>query len=100
MRWHPGVWSDFCSNRAVSAPFQRREAGSRPSKRATMTVETKSPHTPSVDTVVSVVVRICGDSGDGIQVTGDQFTTSTAIAGNDLATLPDFPAEIRAPAGT
>ncbi|MHB2017387.1 MAG: 2-oxoacid:acceptor oxidoreductase subunit alpha [Candidatus Xenobia bacterium] len=53
-----------------------------------------------VEHLESVVVRICGDSGDGIQVTGDQFTSSTAIAGNDLATLPDFPAEIRAPAGT
>ena len=48
----------------------------------------------------SVVVRFAGDSGDGMQVTGTQFTTATALAGNDLATLPDFPAEIRAPAGT
>ncbi|MGH7161943.1 MAG: 2-oxoacid:acceptor oxidoreductase family protein, partial [Planctomycetota bacterium] len=48
----------------------------------------------------TVVVRFAGDSGDGIQLTGDQFTTTTAILGNDLATLPDFPAEIRAPAGT
>lgn len=46
------------------------------------------------------VVRFVGDSGDGMQVTGDQFTTSSALAGNDLATFPDFPAEIRAPAGT
>lgn len=46
------------------------------------------------------VVRFAGDSGDGMQVTGDQFTSSTALAGNDLATFPDFPAEIRAPAGT
>jgi len=48
----------------------------------------------------SVVVRFAGDSGDGMQLTGTQFTVSTALAGNDLATLPDFPAEIRAPAGT
>jgi len=48
----------------------------------------------------SVVVRFAGDSGDGIQLTGTQFTSSTALAGNDLATFPDFPAEIRAPAGT
>ncbi|MGH2572949.1 MAG: 2-oxoacid:acceptor oxidoreductase subunit alpha [Actinomycetota bacterium] len=47
-----------------------------------------------------VVVRFAGDSGDGMQLTGDRFTTATAIVGNDLATLPDFPAEIRAPAGT
>src|SRR5215471_6018992 len=47
-----------------------------------------------------VVIRFAGDSGDGMQVTGMQFTSETALAGNDLATLPDFPAEIRAPAGT
>src|SRR6266571_2504075 len=47
-----------------------------------------------------VVVRFAGDSGDGMQLTGDRFTTATAMLGNDLATLPDFPAEIRAPAGT
>ncbi len=46
------------------------------------------------------VVRFAGDSGDGMQLTGDRFTTQSALAGNDLATLPDFPAEIRAPAGT
>jgi 2-oxoglutarate/2-oxoacid ferredoxin oxidoreductase subunit alpha len=48
----------------------------------------------------SAVIRFAGDSGDGMQLTGDRFTTQTALAGNDLATLPDFPAEIRAPAGT
>ena len=47
-----------------------------------------------------VIIRFAGDSGDGMQLTGDQFTSSTASFGNDLATLPDFPAEIRAPAGT
>ena len=52
------------------------------------------------ETLESVVVRIAGDSGDGIQLTGTQFTQTTAFAGNDLATFPDFPAEIRAPAGT
>ena len=46
------------------------------------------------------VVRFAGDSGDGMQVTGDQFTAAAALARNDLATFPDFPAEIRAPAGT
>jgi 2-oxoglutarate ferredoxin oxidoreductase subunit alpha len=46
------------------------------------------------------VVRFAGDSGDGMQLVGDRFTTTSAILGNDLATLPDFPAEIRAPAGT
>lgn len=48
----------------------------------------------------SVVVRFAGDSGDGMQLTGGQFTLATALAGNDLATFPDFPAEIRAPVGT
>ena len=47
-----------------------------------------------------MVIRFAGDSGDGMQLTGDRFTTSSALYGNDLATLPDFPAEIRAPAGT
>ena len=48
----------------------------------------------------SVVVRFAGDSGDGMQLTGMQFTTESALAGNDIGTLPDFPAEIRAPTGT
>ncbi len=50
--------------------------------------------------LAEAVVRFAGDSGDGMQVTGSQFTDTTAIFGNDLATFPDFPAEIRAPAGT
>jgi 2-oxoglutarate/2-oxoacid ferredoxin oxidoreductase subunit alpha len=48
----------------------------------------------------TATIRFAGDSGDGIQLTGSQFTNTTALAGNDLSTLPDFPAEIRAPAGT
>jgi 2-oxoglutarate ferredoxin oxidoreductase subunit alpha len=48
----------------------------------------------------SATIRFAGDSGDGMQLTGSQFTNTTALAGNDLSTLPDFPAEIRAPAGT
>ncbi len=48
----------------------------------------------------SAVIRFAGDSGDGMQLTGSQFTLATALAGNDLATFPDFPAEIRAPIGT
>jgi len=50
--------------------------------------------------IESIVVRFAGDSGDGMQLTGTQFTLATALAGNDLATFPDYPAEIRAPAGT
>src|SRR5690242_12214226 len=48
----------------------------------------------------AVVIRFCGDSGDGMQLTGGQFTTTAALFGNDVATFPDFPAEIRAPRGT
>jgi 2-oxoglutarate ferredoxin oxidoreductase subunit alpha len=48
----------------------------------------------------SVTIRFCGDSGDGMQLAGTQFTNASAILGNDVSTLPDFPAEIRAPAGT
>jgi 2-oxoglutarate ferredoxin oxidoreductase subunit alpha len=52
------------------------------------------------ETIDKAVIRFCGDSGDGMQITGSQFTNTVALYGNDLATLPDFPAEIRAPAGT
>jgi 2-oxoglutarate ferredoxin oxidoreductase subunit alpha len=54
----------------------------------------------TVQEIEQVVIRFAGDSGDGMQVTGDRFTNATAVLGNDLATLPDFPAEIRAPAGS
>jgi 2-oxoglutarate ferredoxin oxidoreductase subunit alpha len=53
-----------------------------------------------VETIDRVAIRFVGDSGDGMQLTGTKFTEATALAGNDLSTLPDFPAEIRAPAGT
>jgi 2-oxoglutarate ferredoxin oxidoreductase subunit alpha len=53
-----------------------------------------------VEQLDRVVVRFAGDSGDGMQLTGDRFTSETAVLGNDLSTLPDFPAEIRAPAGS
>ena len=59
-----------------------------------------NPSLPELDELESVVVRFAGDSGDGMQLTGAQFTASTALAGHDLSTFPDFPAEIRAPAGT
>ncbi|TPW21653.1 MAG: 2-oxoglutarate ferredoxin oxidoreductase subunit alpha [Elusimicrobia bacterium] len=74
-----------------------------------MNTETKAP-TPSTDPkrkravpveeLESITIRFAGDSGDGVQLTGGQFTTTTAFAGNDLSTFPDFPAEIRAPVGT
>lgn len=56
--------------------------------------------TDSFEEIESAVVRFAGDSGDGMQTIGERFTDSSAFAGNDIATLPDFPAEIRAPAGT
>ncbi|MBI3670176.1 MAG: 2-oxoacid:acceptor oxidoreductase subunit alpha [Acidobacteria bacterium] len=52
------------------------------------------------EVIDKAVIRFCGDSGDGMQITGSQFTNTVALYGNDLATFPDFPAEIRAPAGT
>jgi 2-oxoglutarate ferredoxin oxidoreductase subunit alpha len=57
-------------------------------------------HHKPVETRPQFVIRFAGDSGDGMQLAGMQFTTESALAGNDIATLPDFPAEIRAPAGT
>jgi 2-oxoglutarate ferredoxin oxidoreductase subunit alpha len=65
------------------------------------TVETV-PGTPKhrVEELVSATIRLAGDSGDGMQLAGTQFTNTSAILGNDISTLPDFPAEIRAPAGT
>lgn len=68
-----------------------------------MTVETQAVVTPATkrrEQLDRVVIRFAGDSGDGMQLTGMQFTTESALAGNDIGTLPDFPAEIRAPAGT
>ena len=53
-----------------------------------------------VEVIDKAVIRFCGDSGDGMQITGNQFTNTVALYGNDLATFPDYPAEIRAPAGT
>jgi 2-oxoglutarate/2-oxoacid ferredoxin oxidoreductase subunit alpha len=52
------------------------------------------------ETLEHAVIRFCGDSGDGMQITGNQFTNTVALYGNDIATFPDYPAEIRAPAGT
>ena len=63
-------------------------------------VKQDEPNKKSPEGAENVVVRFAGDSGDGMQLTGGQFTLSTALAGSDLATFPDFPAEIRAPQGT
>jgi 2-oxoglutarate ferredoxin oxidoreductase subunit alpha len=58
------------------------------------------PRAGTPQTLDRVIIRFAGDSGDGMQLTGDRFTSASALFGNDLVTLPDFPAEIRAPAGT
>ena len=66
-----------------------------------MSAPIETPETrPQVQELDTVVIRFVGDSGDGMQLTGSQFADTTAMLGNDLATLPDYPAEIRAPAGT
>jgi 2-oxoglutarate ferredoxin oxidoreductase subunit alpha len=64
------------------------------------TTEVASNHEVTREVIEDAVIRFAGDSGDGMQVTGSQFTATTAMMGNDLATFPDYPAEIRAPAGT
>jgi 2-oxoglutarate ferredoxin oxidoreductase subunit alpha len=67
-----------------------------------MTATTSATNAESANRQIaeSVTVRFCGDSGDGMQLAGTQFTNTSSIFGNDVATLPDFPAEIRAPAGS
>ena len=65
-----------------------------------MVTEAAGLQNPEKTEVERVVIRFAGDSGDGMQLTGERFTATSAVFGNDLATLPDYPAEIRAPAGT
>jgi 2-oxoglutarate ferredoxin oxidoreductase subunit alpha len=65
-----------------------------------MTTETTPADAPQVRDLERVTIRFAGDSGDGMQLTGTQFTRTAAVFGNDISTLPDFPAEIRAPAGS
>ncbi len=65
-----------------------------------MTTETDQHSPPPIQELERVTIRFAGDSGDGMQLTGTQFTRTAAVYGNDIATLPDFPAEIRAPAGS
>ncbi len=64
------------------------------------TASAAPPTQKSVQNIDDATVRFCGDSGDGMQLAGGQFTNTSALAGNDIATFPDFPAEIRAPRGT
>jgi 2-oxoglutarate ferredoxin oxidoreductase subunit alpha len=67
---------------------------------STEVVASQSTNGKKTETLDSVVIRFCGDSGDGMQLVGTQFTNVSAAFGNDVSTLPDFPAEIRAPAGS
>ena len=64
------------------------------------TIESPPESAKSVEHLAAATVRLAGDSGDGMQITGTQLTNTSALAGNDVATFPDFPAEIRAPKGT
>ncbi|HZN91649.1 MAG TPA: 2-oxoacid:acceptor oxidoreductase family protein, partial [Myxococcales bacterium] len=77
-----------------SARAQSMDTQSQPPNAAT------TPPPKQTQEIQGVTIRFCGDSGDGMQLTGSEFTRASAIAGNDLQTFPDFPAEIRAPAGT
>src|SRR5450432_1603595 len=64
------------------------------------TTEATGTRRKPVLSLVAATIRFAGDSGDGMQLAGTQFTDTSAIVGNDISTFPDFPAEIRAPAGT
>ncbi|WP_079074030.1 2-oxoacid:acceptor oxidoreductase subunit alpha [Streptomyces sp. Root1310] len=76
------------------------EAQAEPAAEAAAEPAADVPPAKEVRRLDRVIIRFAGDSGDGMQLTGDRFTSQTASFGNDLSTLPDFPAEIRAPAGT
>ncbi len=88
LRAYPGRWHTSAYERGECDPTGPRPAG----KRTRVTRQVKQ--------LDRVIIRFAGDSGDGMQLTGDRFTQETALFGNDLSTLPNFPAEIRAPAGT
>jgi 2-oxoglutarate ferredoxin oxidoreductase subunit alpha len=85
---------------ARATAVRHAERGSKPTDCRPMSVPPDRASELPLQQQENVVIRFAGDSGDGMQITGNQFTNTTAIAGNDLATLPDFPAEIRAPVGT
>ncbi|MEV5376860.1 2-oxoacid:acceptor oxidoreductase subunit alpha [Streptomyces nondiastaticus] len=85
----------------VSSPAEQAVPAEQPSGAAVPSpVDAGPPPAKEVRRLDRVIIRFAGDSGDGMQLTGDRFTSETASFGNDLSTLPNFPAEIRAPAGT
>ena len=97
-----GFCSDGCSSdaRARAYPLLRFSGAHAPAPTMTPpTAQDTSAGELPLQQLDRVVIRFAGDSGDGMQVTGNQFTRTSALFGNDLATLPDFPAEIRAPVG-
>ncbi|WP_328537259.1 2-oxoacid:acceptor oxidoreductase subunit alpha [Streptomyces sp. NBC_00344] len=86
----------------VSSPAERADGADEAmvgEQRAPL-LDSQNPQAKEVRRLNRVIIRFAGDSGDGMQLTGDRFTSETASFGNDLSTLPNFPAEIRAPAGT
>jgi len=102
--WDPSEWRDLAGSLAEMTSWSRPEipSGDDPAAyKGTPARGNVNQVIPSdVELVEKVIIRFAGDSGDGMQLTGDRFTNASALAGNDLATLPEFPAEIRAPAGT
>src|SRR5829696_8399413 len=96
---HPGRGHTHVTSAGGGTPLMTAV----PPTTATQTPVTTSAPGGLVKSVVEldrVVIRLAGDSGDGMQLTGNRFTSETASFGNDLSTLPNFPAEIRAPTGT
>ncbi len=92
------------AQRSADRPEIRRRRTRRPHARLSTAynpcMTTTNGQTVEDRSLGSVTIRFCGDSGDGMQLTGSQFTSTAAVFGNDVATFPDFPAEIRAPRGT
>ncbi|MBW8094156.1 2-oxoacid:acceptor oxidoreductase family protein, partial [Streptomyces hygroscopicus subsp. hygroscopicus] len=84
----------------VSSPAEQAEPADQQSGRMPAGGQRAADGGKEVRRLDRVIIRFAGDSGDGMQLTGDRFTSETASFGNDLSTLPNFPAEIRAPAGT
>src|SRR3954451_9147469 len=81
-------------------PHPRHDAHAPGQQNKGVCMSTTAEPTVVPETLDRVIIRFAGDSGDGMQLTGDRFTSASALFGNDLVTMPEYPAEIRAPAGT
>ena len=88
------------SGQSAQTSNSKRFMPDEPGSAAVHTMNSENNDGHQVETIKQATIRFAGDSGDGMQITGTQFTNTSAIFGNDLATFPDYPAEIRAPAGT